>query len=113
MSAVDWVCKKISLEGASEQLSPITISCQEVLACANVTTCCSPQGTILGLLLCLIKINDTTNFVLSTVKLYVDDTKIYRQIVDPIKNPQPLQLDLSNLMELARKWQLRFNADTV
>ena len=40
----------------------------------------SPQGTILGLLLCLIKINDTTNFVLSTVKLYVDDTKIYRQL---------------------------------
>ena len=45
MSAVDWVCKKISLESASEQLSAITISRQQVLpskpdACANVTTCC-------------------------------------------------------------------------
>ena len=45
MSAVDWVCKKISLESASEQLSAIMISCQQVLhsnpdACANVTTCC-------------------------------------------------------------------------
>ena len=45
MSVVDWVCKKISLESTSEQLSAITISRQQVLpskldACANVTTCC-------------------------------------------------------------------------
>ena len=45
------------------------------------------------------------------MKLYADDTKIYRQIVDPIKDPQLLQMDLSNLMEFARKWQLRFNSD--
>ena len=31
MSVVDWVCKKISLESASERLSAITISRQEVL----------------------------------------------------------------------------------
>ena len=48
MSVVDWVCKKISLESASERLSAITISRQQVLsikldACANVTTCCSPR----------------------------------------------------------------------
>ena len=46
MSVVDWVCKKISFESASERLSDITISRQQVLpskldACANVTTCCS------------------------------------------------------------------------
>ena len=46
MSVVDWVCKKISFESASERLSAITISRQQVLpsklnACANVTTCCS------------------------------------------------------------------------
>ena len=45
MPVVDWVCKKISLESASERLSAITISRQQVLpikhdACANVTTCC-------------------------------------------------------------------------
>ena len=56
--------------------------------------------------------NDITDCVSSTVKLYADDTKIYRQIVDPIyKDPQLLQMDLSNLMERAHKWQLRFNAD--
>ena len=47
MSVVDWVCKKISLERASEQLSAITISRQQQQmlpikhdACANVTICC-------------------------------------------------------------------------
>ena len=71
----------------------------------------TPQGTILGPLLFLIYINDITNCVSSTVKLYADDTKICRQIVDPNKDPQLLQMDLSNLMEWARKWRLRFNAD--
>ena len=54
----------------------------------------TPQGTILG-----------------PFTFLTDDTKIYRQIVDPIKDPQLLQMDLSNLMEWARKWQLRFNAN--
>ena len=37
MSAVDWVCKKISLESASEQLSAITISRQQECFPANLT----------------------------------------------------------------------------
>ena len=32
MSAVDWVCKKISLESASEQLSAVTISRQQAIS---------------------------------------------------------------------------------
>ena len=69
------------------------------------------QGTILAPLIFLIYVNDITNCVSSTVKLYANVTKIYRQIVDPIKDPQLLQMDLCNLIEWARKWQLRFNAD--
>ena len=45
------------------------------------------------------------------MKLSADDTKTYRQMVDPIKDPQPLQMDLSNLMKWGREWQLPFNAD--
>ena len=71
----------------------------------------TPQGTILSPLLFLIYINDINNCVSSTVKLYAGDSKIYHQIVDPIKDPQLLQMDLSNLMEWARKLQLRFNAE--
>ena len=32
-------------------------------------------------------------------------------MVDPIKDPQLLQMDLSNLMKWGREWQLPFNAD--
>ena len=45
------------------------------------------------------------------MKLYADNTKIYRQIVDPIKDLQLSQRDLSNLMESAHKWQLQFKVD--
>ena len=70
-----------------------------------------PQGTILGPLLFLLYINDLSERVSSTVKLYADDTKIYRKILDPIIDYQLLQADLNNLSEWACKWQLRFNAD--
>ena len=71
----------------------------------------TPQGTILGPLLFLLYINDITECVSSTVKLYADDTTIYREIIDPIIDCQLLQNDLTNISEWARKWQLRFNAD--
>ena len=71
----------------------------------------TPQGTILGPLLFLLYINDISEIISSTVKLYADDTKIYREIVDPIKDCQLLQDDLNKLDAMARKWQLRFNAD--
>ena len=71
----------------------------------------TPQGTILGPLLFLLYINDITECISSTVKLYADDTKIYREISDPITDCRILQDDLNNLSEWARKWQLRFNAD--
>ena len=77
---------------------------------SNVTSG-TPQGTILGPLLFLLYINDITKCVLSTTKLYADDTKIHREIIDPIRDPLLLQADftpLTSLTEWARKWQLRF-----
>ena len=44
----------------------------------------TPQGTILGPILFLLYINDITECVSSTIKLYADDSKIYREIVDSI-----------------------------
>ena len=71
----------------------------------------TPQGTVLGPLLFLLYINGITECISSTVKLFADDTKIYREISDPMTDCQILQDDFNNLSEWARKWQLRFNAD--
>ena len=71
----------------------------------------TPQGRILGPLLFLLYMNDITECISSPVKLYADDTKIYREISDPITDCRILQDDLNNLSKWARKWQLRFNAD--
>ena len=67
-----------------------------------------PQGTILGPILF---INDISTNITSTVKIYADDTKIYRTIIDPDKDILALQLDLNRLCDWANKWQLRFNPE--
>ena len=69
------------------------------------------QGTILGPLLFRLYINDTTERISSTGKLYADNTKIYRKIIDPTIGCHLLQDDLNNLSKWVRKWQLHFNTD--
>ena len=67
-----------------------------------------PQGTVLGLLLFLLHINDLPQNVSSTVRLFADDCLIYR----PIKNQQDpiaLQQDLCSLDNWASIWGMRFN----
>ena len=70
-----------------------------------------PQGTVLGPILFIIYINDISANITSTVKIYADDTKIYRKIMEPDKDIPALQLDLNKLSDWANKWQLRFNPE--
>ena len=70
-----------------------------------------PQGTVLGPILFIIYINDISANIASTVKIYADDTKIYRKIMEPDKDIPALQLDLNKLSDWANKWQLRFNPE--
>jgi hypothetical protein len=49
--------------------------------------------------------------ILSKVKLYADDTKIYREIKDPVLDTHILQNDLNSLDEWAHTWQLKFNVE--
>lgn len=70
-----------------------------------------PQGTVLGPILFIIYKNDISANIASTVKIYADDTKIYRKIMEPDKDIPALQLDLNKLSDWANKWQLRFNPE--
>ena len=68
-----------------------------------------PQGSVLGPVLFLIYINDLPNAVENMVKIFADDTKIYRTISN-VDDSNSLQRDLDKLEKWSETWQLRFNA---
>ena len=68
-----------------------------------------PQGSILGPLLFLIFINDIPNCVISTVKLFADDAKLYR-IIKNKEDCHKLQNDLNQLSAWSSMWYMNFNA---
>ena len=67
-----------------------------------------PQCSVLGPLLFFLYINDLPSTVSSHVKLYADDTLIYRIIHTP-EDIAILQRDLDILSEWAKKWLMSFN----
>ena len=67
-----------------------------------------PQGSVIGPLLFLIYINDLLDNLKSKGKLFADDSKIFRKIVNP-DDRVALQEDLNKLREWSRKWMLEFN----
>ena len=68
------------------------------------------QGSILGPVLFLIYINDVPGQVESRVKLFADDTKLYR-VIERQEDKLILQDNLCKLCEWSNIWQLRFNTD--
>ena len=67
-----------------------------------------PQGSVLGLLLFLIFINDLPLGINSTCRLFADDCLLYRQI-DSMSDANILQEDLSSLEIWAKTWLMQFN----
>ena len=55
-----------------------------------------PQGTVLGPLLFLTNINDLTNNIHSSIRLFADDCVLYREIKNEIDS-QELQKDFNSL----------------
>ena len=67
-----------------------------------------PQGSVLGPILFNIFINDLPSTVDSHMKLFADDTKLYR-IVDSKADSELLQKDINTVADWSIKWQLPFN----
>ena len=67
-----------------------------------------PQGSVLGPILFLNYVNDIPETVSSNVKMFADDTKIFRTLKNK-SNCEILQADLDNLSEWSNRWCLTFN----
>ena len=62
------------------------------------------------LMLSEIYINNIADNIDSTIRLFVDDSVVYRQINSP-DDHHILQEDLQKLVEWSKTWQMEFNVD--
>ena len=76
-------------------------------ALANVTSGVS-QGSVLGPVLFVLYINDITNRIQSNIRLFADDSIVYREIRSPADH-HILQTDIQKLTDWSNKWQMNFN----
>ncbi len=67
-----------------------------------------PQGSVLGPCLFLFYINDITDGLTSTARLFADDTMIYMTIKNEM-DAQDLQRDLDLLTVWEKKWMMEFH----
>ena len=67
-----------------------------------------PQGSVLGPTLFLLYINDISDHLKSPIRLFADDSIIYREISSPMDHVI-LQDDLTTLATWADTWLMRFN----
>ena len=67
-----------------------------------------PQGSVLGPTLFLVFINDITDTIQSTIRLFADDTILYRH-TNKAHDVHILQEDLNRLEKWEETWQMSFN----
>jgi ribonuclease P/MRP protein subunit RPP40 len=69
-----------------------------------------PQGSVFGLVLFLVFVNDLLDGVTDGIKMFADDAKIWKPIVK-IEDKEVLEEDLSKLVAWSEEWLLKFNTD--
>ena len=69
-----------------------------------------PQGTVLGPLMFLLYINDISDNISSSLRLFADDCLMYR-VIKSAEDVHRLQNDLDVLAQWASLWQMNFNTD--
>ena len=67
-----------------------------------------PQGTVLGPFLFLIYINDLPEKITSSLKLFADDSYMYR-VINNAQDNLELQNDLNILSEWEKEWSMEFH----
>ena len=71
----------------------------------------SAQCSILGPLLFLIYVNDVKHNILSSIKLFADDTALIKEINNPVNDFGELNNNLETLNSWSKQWLITFNAD--
>jgi len=67
-----------------------------------------PQSSVLGPLLFLIYVHDLPDWVLNSIMMFADDTKIWTKIQTP-DDKEALPQDLDRLVEWSKRWLLEFS----
>jgi len=68
-----------------------------------------PQGSILGLHLFLVYINDIITDIHSPIRLFADDTTLYIEVDDPQRTADSINDDLAKIQSWANSWLVTFN----
>ena len=73
-----------------------------------------PQGSVLGLLLFLVYINDLERNVRSNIKIFADDAMLFSIVRDPVISANDLNYDHGMIYdEWSHQWKMEFNPDPI
>ena len=70
-----------------------------------------PQGSILGLLLFLVYINDLCDGLESSPRLFADDISLFSPVNDINLTAIQMNRDLNLISNWAHQWKIQFNPD--